>query len=371
MTQDTGKPDQEKTDSKKSEDMHLKLEEQLTRTVKYTGESNKKIMEVLEQQAKNAARSQDLQETFYKNQQDNIQKERKYRRFKMFAMFSPLVLGLAFVIASSYLEYSEYDSPEGYVAQVTITGTIQQGSSTAGADSVINALRKAYADDKAKGVLISISSPGGSPTQSHMIYDELIRLQELHPDKKTKLISTEMVTSGAYWIAAAVDQIAVMETTYVGSVGVISTMFNFSELIDKIGVERLIITAGKSKSILDSFMPAKESDIQKMKDISNEIHKSFIAVMTKSRGDRLTAPPEELFTGDFWMGPEAVELGLVDEVTTPTRLMLREFGTVKFRDYSKRPSFVESMGIAKFSSIMSKLDEVLTMVTSEVPVQAK
>lgn len=179
-----------------------------------------------------------------------------------------------------------------------------------------------------------------------------------------------MLTSGAYWIASAVPDIAVLDTTYVGSIGVITTMFNFSDLIEKLGIDRLVITSGESKSILDRFMPAQDKDIEKMRNISTSIHKTFIATMMKSRGERLNAPPEELFTGNFWMGAEAVELGLVDEVITPTRLMLREFGTVKYRDYSKRPSFIESMGIAQIAELASRLNVMLASSESQITIEA-
>lgn len=371
MSDDNEQKTQSTQNPSDKEQLHLRLEEQLLRTVKYTGETNKSLMQLAQTQQEHAARSQTLQEEFYQTQQENIKKENKYRRFKVFALASPLVLGILMLIFSTYQEYAEYDSDEGYVAQVTITGTIQQGSSTAGAESVIAALRKAFADEKAKGVLIRISSPGGSPTQSHMIHDEIVRLRELHPDKKVSLIGEEMVTSGALWIASAVPDIAVMETTYVGSVGVITTMFNFSSLIEKVGIDRLVITSGESKSILDQFQPPKEKDIAKMRSISTSIHETFIATMLKSRGDRLKAAPSELFTGDFWMGSQAVELGLVDEVITPTRLMLRDFGTVKYRDYSKRPSFMESMGIAQFAELATRLNNLLASTETQMAIEAK
>lgn len=364
INDNNGKPEHE------NESMHFRLEEQLTKTIKYAGQTNQKLMEVLDMQAENASRSLKLQTDFYETQQDNLLKENKYRRWKILLFISPLVLLLLSLIFKSYQEYAKFDSPEGYVAQVSITGTIQQGSSTAGSTAVIAALRKAFADEKAKGVMIRISSGGGSPTQSHMIHDEIVRLQALHPEKKVSLIGEEMLTSGALWIASAVKSIAVMETTYVGSVGVITTQFNFSGLIDKLGIDRLVITAGESKSTLDQFQPPKEKDIQKMRDISSSIHETFIKTMLTSRGDKLTAAPEQLFTGNFWMGEEAVALGLADEVITPTRLMLRDFGTVKYIDYSKRPSFIESIGITEFVNIINTMNQILTSSHSEVQIQA-
>lgn len=353
MTNNTDNQDSGNSVDSKTEDI-------LLRTIKSTGQANARLMEVLMLQQKTNERSHSLQEDFYKTQQEALKKENRYRRFKRFALISPIVITVIMLLFSAVQEYLEYSSSEGYVAQVTISGMIQQGSSTAGADSVIASLRKAFSDNEAKGVLIRISSPGGSPTQSHLIHDEIVRLRELHPDKKVKLIGEEFLTSGAYWIASAVPDIAVVNTTYIGSIGVISTQFNFSGVIEKLGVERLVITSGESKSRLDQFLPPKEKDLQKMRDISTSIHEAFMDTIIASRGDKLKAKPADLFTGDFWMGHQAVELGLADEVTTPTRLMLREFGTVRYLDYSKRPSFVESIGLAQFSAALVNFTDILT-----------
>lgn len=302
-------------------------EDQLLRTVKYTGETNSKIMEVMTSQ-------------------------NKHNKIKLVLFTLPVIFILISFGMKAYNESSKYDSAEGYVAQVKITGVIEPNSKTASADAVIPSLRAAFADENAKGVLIRVSSPGGSPTQSHLIYDEIKRLQEVYPERKVALIGEDSLTSGAYWIASSVANFSVMETTYVGSIGVIVSTFDFSKIAERLEINRLVITSGKSKSQLDSFLPPKEKDIAKIRGVANQIHKKFIEVVTESRGDRLNGDPDMLFSGDYWLGQKAVELGLVDEVTTTTRLLIEKFGTENVRDYSSRPGFLDGIKLGSLVSIL-------------------
>jgi len=302
-------------------------EDQLLRTVKYTGETNSKIMEVMTSQ-------------------------NKHNKIKLVLFTLPVIFILISFGMKAYNESSKYDSDHGYVAQVKITGAIAAGSKTASADAVIPSLRAAFADENAKGILIRVSSPGGSPTQSHLIYDEIKRLQEVYPERDVALIGEDMLTSGAMWIASAVKNIAVMETTYVGSIGVIVSTFDFSKVAERFEINRLVITSGKSKSQLDQFLPPKEKDIAKIKGVANQIHEKFIEVVTESRGDRLNGDPDFLFSGDYWLGQKAVELGLVDQVTTTSRLLIEQFGTENVRDYSSRPGFLDGIKLGNLVSIL-------------------
>jgi len=322
-----------------------KITEQLLRTIRYSGQTNDKIMEVLvEQQKLNKA-------------------QHKHNKLKFLFYLTPVFLMLFYWANQAYKEQTKYQSPTGYVAQVAITGQIKPGSPTASADAVIPALRAAFEDTNAKGVLIKISSPGGSPAQAHLIYEEIKRLQALYPDTKMSLIGEDSLTSGAMWIAAAAPEINVLSSTYTGSIGVIVSQFNFGKAIKNYDVERLIITSGNNKSVLDTFTEPKDKDIEKIRTMAGQIHAQFKDVVMTSRGDRLKADPDYLFSGEFWLGKEAMELGLVDHVTTTTQLLLDDFGTVNVRDYSNKPGFMDKIGLSASTLADSPLAALLEMMT--------
>ncbi|MAI65146.1 MAG: hypothetical protein CL600_09770 [Alteromonas sp.] len=311
------------------------MEDQLLKTVKYTGETNKKVMDVMGTLLTVVVDQQKLQKAQHKN-----------NRMRLLFWAMPVFFMLFYMGKQAYDEQQKFKSPTGYVAQVAITGTIAPGSPTASADAVIPALRKAFEDNAAKGVLIKISSPGGSPAQAHLIYKEIKRLQTLYPEKQMALIGTDSLTSGAMWIAAAAPEINVLESTYTGSIGVIVSQFNFGKAIKNYDIERLIITSGTNKSVLDTFVPPKQKDIAKIEDMASQIHKQFKEIMIESRGDRLNADHNLLFSGEFWLGKEAVELGLADKVTTTTELLLEEFETVNIRDYSSKPGLLDKISLS-------------------------
>ncbi len=173
-------------------------------------------------------------------------------------------------------------------------------------------LDKAFSDKKAPAVAISINSPGGSPVQSRQIY---LRIRQLAEEKKKKVhvFVEDVAASGGYMIAVAGDDITVDPSSIVGSIGVVSASFGFPKLLEKIGVERRVYTAGQNKSTLDPFKPEKKSDIAHLKSLQLEIHDVFIEMVKQGRGDRLSDDPN-LFTGMFWAGKKGVELGLVDAV---------------------------------------------------------
>ncbi len=328
-------------DTNKSEtNNRMDIENQLLKTIKYTGETNKTVITMVDSMLQ-------FQQTM-----------QRQGRLKLLFLFIPIIFVIAMSILNAYKENAKYDYPEGYVAQVTISGPIAQGSKTASAASVIPALRAAFADTKAKGVFIKVNTPGGSPTQSHLIYDEIKRLQEEYPDTNVNLMGIDMMTSGGMWIASAVDKISAIESTYVGSIGVIVSTFNFSKLAEKLEVDRLVLTSGKSKSQLDQFLPPKKAHIENIERNMSLIHNKFIEIVTDSRGDKLNGSEEELFSGNYWLGNDALKLGLVDKVTTPTRLLLEEYQTTHVKDYSKKPGFFDGFKLTKLISALSTLENI-------------
>ena len=202
-------------------------------------------------------------------------------------------------------------------------GKFKQGIDFAGQEEII---KKAFSIKKAPAVAISINSPGGSPVQSHLIHD-FIRSQAKKNKKKVIIFAEDVAASGGYLIACAGDEIYANQSSIVGSIGVIYSSFGFKDLINKIGVQRRVYTAGKNKSTLDPFMEEKKEDIERLKNIQLDLHNDFIKVVEDSRGTKLKKDLEiELFSGEFWSGRKSKELGLVDGIGNANDVLREKFG---------------------------------------------
>ena len=182
-------------------------------------------------------------------------------------------------------------------------------------------LKKAFDDKRAPAVAISINSPGGSPVQSRLIFRRIRDLAEEN-DKKVFVFVEDLAASGGYMIALAGDEIIADPTSIVGSIGVVSASFGFTDLIKKIGVDRRVHTAGKNKVTLDPFQPEKKADVEHLKSLQLQVHQVFIDMVKERRGDKLV-DDEDMFTGLFWSGMKGKEMGLVDELGD-MRTVLRE-----------------------------------------------
>ena len=201
-------------------------------------------------------------------------------------------------------------------------GKFKQGIDFSGQEDIIT---KAFSLKKAPCVAITINSPGGSPVQSHLIYS-LIRHQAKKNKKKVIVFAEDVAASGGYLIACAGDEIYANSSSIIGSIGVIYSSFGFTELIKKIGVERRVHTAGKNKSTLDPFLDEKKEDIERLKNIQLDLHKDFIEVVEKSRSSKLKKSEVELFSGEFWSGRRAKELGLIDGIGNADQILKEKFG---------------------------------------------
>ena len=204
-------------------------------------------------------------------------------------------------------------------------------------------LEKAFKIKNSAAVALIINSPGGSPTQSSLIYK---RIKKLAKKNKTKVIFfvEDVAASGGYYIACAGDEIYVDENSIVGSIGVIYTSFGFDKLIKKYGIERRIFTTGKYKSILDSFQKQKLSDVKKLKSIQTEIFKNFKEVVLKSRDRKINIQNKNIFSGSFWAGKEAIKLGLVDGIGDLNTIMEKKFGEkIKYIPIKPKKSFLKGI----------------------------
>ena len=204
--------------------------------------------------------------------------------------------------------------------------------------AVAPALERAFAVKQAPAVAISINSPGGSPVQSRLIYKR-IRDLAAEKEKPVLMFTEDVAASGGYMIAAAGDEIIADPSSIVGSIGVISAGFGFVDAIRKLGVERRVYTAGQNKSTLDPFKPENEDDVERLKALQLEVHQVFIDLVKQSRGDRLADDPD-LFTGRFWAGQSAKELGLVDHIDD-----MRGFIRARFGDKAQLKLIVQPRGL--------------------------
>ena len=247
------------------------------------------------------------------------------------------------------------------VAHIKLSGVIgnagkfKQGIDFAGQEDLI---KKAFSLKKAICVAITINSPGGSPVQSHLIYS-LIRQEAKKNKKKVIVFAEDVAASGGYLIACAGDEIYANSSSIIGSIGVIYSSFGFTELIKKIGVERRVHTAGKNKSTLDPFMEEKKEDIERLKKIQLDLHKDFINVVENSRGSKLDKSDVELFSGEFWSGSKAKDLGLVDGIGDAHQVLKEKFGdNVVVKKFEKTKGWLSQ----KLASSNNQVDQLANIL---------
>ncbi len=191
--------------------------------------------------------------------------------------------------------------------------------------SVAKALERAFSMRHARAVALLINSPGGSPVQSHLIFR---RIRQLAEEKGLRVIAfvEDVGASGGYMIACAADEIICDTSSIVGSIGVVGGTFGFDKLMEKVGVERRLYTSGERKAMLDPFLPEKPEDVKRLRQIQNEIHESFIALVKERRGPKLIGPEKTLFSGEYWTGSTAVELGIADALGDLRSILRERYG---------------------------------------------
>ena len=249
------------------------------------------------------------------------------------------------------------------VSHLRLTGVIgnvgkfKQGIEYSSQEEMI---KKAFSVKKAEAVAISINSPGGSPVQSHLIY-KFIREQSKKNKKKVIVFAEDVAASGGYLIACAGDEIYANASSIIGSIGVIYSSFGFKDLIQKIGVQRRVYTAGKNKSTLDPFKEEKEEDIIRLKTIQLELHEDFIKVVQKSRGSKLKDPEKNnIFTGEFWTGKTSLKLGLIDGIGNADQVLKEKFGEkVIIKTFEKPKGFIARK---LSSSVQDPVEKLLNLI---------
>ena len=282
--------------------------------------------------------------------QANLKEQQAARRWKMGLRLAWLLFWVVVLwqIFSHNQTTANITTP--HTALVNIKGEIADGSD-ASAENVVAAMRAALEDTGSQGLILLINSPGGSPVQAGIINDEIVRLKALHK-KPIYAVVEESCASAAYYIAAATDKIYVDKASIVGSIGVLMDGFGFTGLMDKLGVERRLMTAGENKGFLDPFSPQTDAQRKHAQTMLNHIHGQFIAVVKKGRGDRLKETPD-MFSGLFWTGQQAVELGLADELGSLDQVARDVVKAEELVDYSRRDNVAERL-VKRFGAAMGE-----------------
>jgi protease IV len=280
----------------------------------------------------------------------SLAEQKATRRWKTFVRLAWLAFFIALVWMALHRGAGTSDASGPHTAVVEIKGEIAAGSD-ASAEFVNAALKAAFEDEGAKAVVLLINSPGGSPVQAGMMNDEIRRLKAKHK-KPVYAVVEETCASAAYYIAVSADKIFVDKASIVGSIGVLMDGFGFTGLMDKLGVERRLLTAGENKGFLDPFSAQSEKQRALAQTMLNQIHQQFIGVVKAGRGTRLKETPE-MFSGLFWTGQQSIELGLADQLGTLEYVARDVVKAEEIIDYTRRENVAERLA-KRFGAAMGE-----------------
>ena len=284
---------------------------------------------------------------------------KEQRRARQWGIFFKL-LGFAYVtlLLVMFVDWegrADLSGGRKHTAMVEVNGLIGPGSD-ASAEKVTLALQAAFKDQNTQGVILRINSPGGSPVQSQTIYDEMRRLRQKYPEVPLYAVVEDICASGGYFVAAGADRIYVGKASIVGSIGVLMNGFGFTGLMEKLGVERRLITAGDNKGSLDPFTPLDEKDARHVKQMMNDIHEQFIGVVREGRGERLKEGPE-LYSGLVWTGQKSIELGLADGIGSLDYVAREVVKAETIVDFTREEGFTEKLAKRFGAGVASTLLE--------------
>lgn len=292
-----------------------------------------------------------------------IQEQRRARRWGIFFKllgFAYLFLLLAIFISGPMGPGAKKPGP--HTALVDIQGIISE-SSQASADLVSQGLRQAFRDKNTVAVMLRVNSPGGSPVQSAYINNELRRLKAEHPDIPVYAVISDVGASGGYYAVVSADYIYADASSVVGSIGVRMDGFGLVEAIDKLGIERRLMTAGENKGLLDPFLPVNPREKAHVQRLLDNIHAQFVDAVKTGRGDRLKGSDEELFNGLIWTGDEALALGIIDGLGSPGYVAREVIGQENIVDFTPRQDILrrlaDSFGAAMGRAIVNLSEPVI------------
>lgn len=276
---------------------------------------------------------------------DLLKEKRADRRWKnvrsiaWFVLFTYVVFNIFHLLGAPSVPNANKSGK--YAALIRLDGMIAPGRGFS-AEEILPILHDAFADKNAAGVVIDINSPGGTPVQAAIIHDAILTYKKKY-NKKVIVVGEDLLTSGAYYVSVAADQIYVNPNTLTGSIGVIMKGFGFVDVMKKIGVERRVYTAGTQKDRLDPFLPTNPDDLAKIQQVMGEVHQNFVQAVLDGRKGKLHGDAAQLFNGDFWSGQTAMKLGLVDGLGNLMDATEKEFHTTKFKEYGSSNNFFKML----------------------------
>ena len=279
-----------------------------------------------------------------------LEEQRFARRWKLVFRFAWLLLAVVVIWFGLHRAGSSADTTLPHTALIEIRGEIGAGTET-DAEDVLDALREAFEDEGAKAVVLRVNSPGGSPVHAGLINDEIRRLKAKH-DKPVYAVVEESAASAAYYIAVAADRIYVDKASIVGSVGVLMDGFGFTGIMDKLGIERRLLTAGENKGMLDPFSPLSKTQRAHAQAMLDQIHQQFISVVRDGRGERLKETADT-FSGLFWTGEQAVKMGLADDLGSLGSVARDVVQAEDIIDYTRRENVAERL-VKRFGAAMGE-----------------
>ena len=291
--------------------------------------------------------------------QAQVIEQRRARRWGIFfkiLLFAYLFALLILVRGDGFDSWFETDRKPGeHVAVVDVDGMIA-ASARANAEDLTRTLKRAFEDEGTQAVMLRINSGGGSPVQAGIIHDELLRLKEEHEDIPLYAVIGDIGASGAYYIAVAADEIYADRASLVGSIGVRLDSFGVVDLIDNIGVERRLFTAGENKAFLDPFLPLESDHVDHMEGLITDVHQQFIDVVRAGRGERLDEDAD-IFNGLTWTGERSVELGLTDGLGNPRSVARDVIGIEEMVEFRPRRTpiqlFLEDLGTVVMQQVLN------------------
>jgi protease-4 len=282
---------------------------------------------------------------------DALKEKRRSRRWGIFFKLATLVylVVLLWVLIPGENKLGQMELSGSHTALVKLDGVIADDEDGVAAEDVISGLESAFEDSNTQAVILQINSPGGSPVQSSYVQKAIKRLRAKHEDTPLYVVVSDVCASGGYYIASAADAIYVNESSIVGSIGVLMDGFGFTGLMEKIGIERRLLTAGEHKGILDPFSPLDGFDREHTDQVLETIHQAFIAAVREGRGDKLADDPK-LFSGLYWSGERSIELGLADAIGDKDYVAREVVGVEDIVDFTPAEDpldrFIRRLGIA-------------------------
>lgn len=271
-----------------------------------------------------------------------INEQAKARRWSI--IFKSLVFAYVIILSGVVLYpklSQDIGSGKDHTAVVDVVGMIAEGKE-ANADSIIESLRDAVKDKHTKGIILHANSPGGSPVQSSYVYEEIRKIKKEHPNLPIYAVVSDICASGCYFIVSASDKIFVNPSSLVGSIGVLMDGFGFVDVMQKLGIERRLLTAGTHKAMLDPFSPTKADETHYVQGLLNQVHQQFIGAVKAGRGDRLKETPD-MFSGLVWSGEEGVKLGIVDGVGNQDYVAKELIGAETLVDFSRQERLLDKI----------------------------